>query len=333
MRRPTPFLLALLLALAAACSGSSNATDDAAPTSGGTEEGWSFTDDHGTTIDLDATPEVVVAEVSMAGALWDLGYEVDATFGQRELPDGTTDPLGLADPEAFPSLGDVYGEVNLEELQRLQPDLIVTGSYEEGAYWGIDDEIVDDVEKIAPIAAITIPDKTLPEMAGRVAELGEALGVDLDDPQVTAAKAAYEEAEAALRDALAAKPDLTFMAASGTPETLYIAVPSGYADLETYQELGMQLVEPDTDEQYWEDLSWENADTYSADVILGDSRGGSVEQILEQIPAAARELLGATPERLARWEVTLAPGYANLARILDDLRAVVEAADPTWDGQ
>ena len=88
------------------------------------------------------------------------------------------------------------------------------------------------------------------------------------------------------------------------------------------------FVEPDTDEQYWETLSWEQIDRYTADVLLADSRGGSVDQIVEQIPEAARSIPPIEADQVARWEVTLSPGYANLARILDDLTEVVEASDP-----
>lgn len=324
--RLLPVLLALTV-LVAACSGSSGAED---ATAGDTAEGpaWTFTDDFDVTHELDAMPETIVAEVSIAGALWDLGYEVDATFGQRELPDGTTDPMGLADPEAIDSLGEEYGKVNVEQLRRLQPDLIVVPSYLEGEYWGIDEELVDAVERAAPVVSITIPGRDMVEMADRVAELAETLGVDLQSDQVVAAKDAYATAEADLRAALEAKPGLTFMAASGTVDQLYIAVPSGYADLLTYQRLGMDIVDPDTDEEFWQTLSWEEIDTYEADVLLGDSRGGSVDQIVEQIPEGARDLPAIESGQLARWEVTYSPGYANLARILTDLTAVVETSDP-----
>jgi iron complex transport system substrate-binding protein len=330
----------LVIALgAAACSGSSNADDEATDdteASAATDEGaettapdgpWSFTDDFDVTHELDEAPEVIVAEVSIAGALWDLGIQVDATFGQRELPDGTTDPMGLADPEAMESLGDVYGEVNTEQLQLLDPDVIVVPSYEEGEYWGVNEDLVDEVERIAPVVSITIPGKDLRAMADRVLDLAETLGVDPESDQVVEAVDTYETAEADLRAAFEAKPGLTFMAASGTVDQLYIAVPSGYADLLTYQALGMDIVEPDTDEQYWQTLSWEEIDTYEADVLLGDSRGGTVDQILEQIPDGARDIPAIQADQLARWEVMLSPGYANLARILDDLTAVVEAAD------
>ncbi|QYG93764.1 ABC transporter substrate-binding protein [Iamia sp. SCSIO 61187] len=332
-------LLALLLVtgLAVACSGSSNADDEATDADATEEAGsgttaadgpWTFTDDFDVTHELDEVPETIVAEVSMAGALWDLGIEVDATFGQRELPDGTTDPLGLADPDAMESLGDVYGEVNTERLQLLDPDIIVVPSYEEGQYWGVNEDLVDDVERAGPVVAITIPGKDMRAMADRVLDLAVTLGVDPEGAQATEAIEAYETAEADLRAALEAKPGLTFMAASGTVDQLYVAVPSGYSDLLTYQELGMEIVEPDTDEQYWETLSWEQIDTYTADVLLADSRVGSVDQIVEQIPEAARSIPPIEADQVARWEVTLAPGYANLARILTDLTEVVEAADP-----
>ncbi len=341
---PRPRLLPALLlatALVAGCSGSSNsddeATDDtdttteAAPGAADVEEpegGWTFTDDFDVTHELDEVPDTIVAEVGMAGALWDLGIQVDATFNMRELPDGTTDPLGLADPDAMESLGEVYGEINVEQLQILDPDIIVVPSYEEGEYWGVKEDLVDDVERIAPVVSITIPGRTMRQMADRVLDLAVTLGVDPEGEQVTTAIADYEAAEEELRAAFEAKPGLTFMAASGTVEQLYIAVPSGYADLLTYQELGMDIVEPDTDEQYWETLSWEQIDKYEADVLLGDSRGGSVEQIVEAIPEAARDIPSIESGQLARWEVMYSPGYVNLARILSDLTEVVEASDP-----
>jgi iron complex transport system substrate-binding protein len=338
-RRPlAAAVLALVLLAGAACSGSSNADDDA--TAWGAAPGpgldsttlpegpWSFTDDFGETIELDEAPDVVVAEVSMAGALWDFGIQVDATFGQRELPDGTTDPMGLADPDAMESLGDVYGEVNVEQLRLMEPDVIVTGSFEEGIYWGIEDDLVSQVQDTAPIIALQAGGRPLDETAGRVGDLAEALGADLDGPQVTEARESYDTAAADLTAALEAKPGLTFVAMSGTPDQLYVAVPSGYTDLTTYQELGMDIVEPDTDEEYWETLSWEQADTYPADVILADSRGGSVDQILEVIPEGVQDMAPISAGQLARWEVMLAPGWANLARVLTDLTEVVEGADP-----
>lgn len=335
--RLVPFVLALTVVLAA-CSGSSNADDDAgsdeAPVndadSGTTapEGPWTFTDDFDVTHQLDEAPDVIVAEVSVAGALWDLGIQVDATFGQRQLPDGTTDPFGLADPDAIESIGEEYGDVNVERLRLLQPDIIVVPSYLDNQYWGIDEDIVGQVEDTAPVVAITIPDKNLEEMADRVLDLAETLGVDPESEAVTEVQQQFHDAQDGLEAALADKPGLTFMAASGSVDQLYIAVPSGYADLLSYQELGMEIVEPDTDEQYWETLSWEQIDRYEADVILADSRAGTPEQALEQIPEGARDVPAIQAGQLARWEVLLSPGYANLARILNDLTEVVESADP-----
>ncbi len=334
MRARLMSALVVAALLLGACSGSSKGGDEPAADidadrTESVEGPWSFTDDFDVTHELDEAPDVIVAEVSMAGALWDLGIEVDATFGQRELPDGTTDPLGLADPDAMESLGDEYGKVNLERLRLLEPDIIVTGSFNEGEYWGIEADIIDDVAAAAPIVALYSGGRPLEETAGRVADLAESLGADMDGEQVTAAIEAFETATADLEAALADKPGLTFMFASGTVDQLYVAVPSGYADLSTYQSLGMDIVEPDTDEQYWETLSWEELDRYQADVLMGDSRGGTVEQMAEIIPDGAEEGVAAIEAgQVGRWEVVLAPGYANLARVMSDLTEVVANADP-----
>jgi len=162
------------------------------------------------------------------------------------------------------------------------------------------------------------------------ATLTEGIKVAILDaiPEVTEVIDDFERAENDLREALEDEPGLTFIAMSGSPDLMYVAVPSGYADLITFQDLGMDIVVPDTDDEFWHELSWEEADTYEADVILADARGGSVEQILDFIPDSLHSLPAIEAGQLARWEVVLAPGYANLARVLDDLTAVVEDADP-----
>ena len=90
MRRPLQAALtAVALLLATACSGGS--TD-------GSEEGWSFTDDMGTKISLDAVPERIVAYKGVAAALADMGLgdRVVGVFGEPTNPDPD---LGLQSPE------------------------------------------------------------------------------------------------------------------------------------------------------------------------------------------------------------------------------------------
>lgn len=336
---PRPALagvLLLLMALVAACGGSS---EDAGSTDGGggkdggatTTEGgpWTFTDDIGVTVTLDEAPTTLVTETMVAGGLYEQGVDVAGTFGPLTRSDGTpASEVGLADPEEFTSVGGTtYGEINLEQLAALQPDLIVAPVFEEGTYWGIDDADIEKVRAIAPIVGIKVGNQRIDKILESMTALGTALGADPDSESVTAHKADFDASSERLSDALAASPDLSVVAASGTAENMYVAVPSGYPDLSYYQSLGMKIVDPDTDEEFWQTLSWEEADRYPADLILGDARGGATaEAIISAMPESARNLPAIEADQLVPWVLTPALGYGAVAVVLDDLTAAVAAA-------
>ena len=325
----------LALFAAVACSSDEDTASDSGSSDGGSgsdgtaaESGeWSFTDDFGNTVTLDEQPTTIVAESTMAGGLWELGVDAVATFGPMTNSDGKKESsIGMADPADFESLGQEYGEINLEQLAALQPDLIVVPSFEEGTYWGIEGALVEQVEKIAPIVAIEVSKHSITEVLGRVGDLGQALGADLDTGEAADAIAEFDTSSEQLKAAIAANPGLTVSAASGSADTMYVAVPSGYPDLSYFQSLGLDIVDPDTDEQFWEVLSWEEADKYPVDVILADSRGGSVEQIVASMPTNAQQLPAVVNDQLGLWEVPFAYGYRNFARIMDNLTAIVQNA-------
>lgn len=64
------------------------------------------------------------------------------------------------------------------------------------------------------------------------------------------------------------------MAVFGAEDGLNVAqpVPREFQDLPEFTEWGLDVVDPKSDDQYWELLRWEEADTYAADIILVDSR-------------------------------------------------------------
>ncbi len=325
--------LLLLMALLAACGGSSDAAgpaDDAGDGSTTTEAGpWTFTDDIGVTVTLDEAPTTLVTETMVAGGLYEQGIDVAGTFGPLTRSDGTTaSEVGLADPDSFTSVGGTtYGEINLEQLAALQPDLIVAPVFEEGTYWGIDEADTEKVRAIAPIVGIKVGEQRFDKILESMTELGAALGADPESEEVRSHKADFDASSAALRDALAAKPDLSVVAASGTPENMYVAVPGGYPDLSYYETLGMEIVQPDTDEDYWQTLSWEEADRYPADLILGDARGGATaEAIVAAMPESARNLPAIQADQLVPWVLTPALGYGAFSVVIDDLTAAVSAA-------
>lgn len=105
------------------------------------------------------------------------------------------------------------------------------------------------------------------------------------------------------------------------------ASPAGFPDLNHYAELGLDLVEPTEHPEargYWRALSWEHVDTYHADMIMADVRGGSV---LDQIPPPGRQLPAVQADQVVAWTASSALGYGNAAAGLDALADAVSSAD------
>jgi iron complex transport system substrate-binding protein len=337
---PTLALVTCLAVGAVACGGTSDDSADEEPTddaSGGDAAGgetatgeWTFTDDRGETVTLDAPPERIAAQSTIAGGLWEYGITVDGVFGPLRYADGTPDPsVGLADPDDFTSVGEVDSQINLEALAAVRPDVIVAPMWSEDTFWGIADDDVDAVEAIAPVIGILVGDRSMEEPLDRLGDLAATFG---DDTAVAVddARSEFDAAGAALSDALDAKPDLTVLATSGTLSELFVAWPGGFPDLAYYASLGMQIVEPTEHPEaggYWQSLSWEQVDTYEADLILVDVRSGSLDTLLEQMPGSGQSLPAVQADQMVAWPLATALGYGNAAAVLSDLTETVESAD------
>jgi len=271
-----------------------------------------------------------VAQSTVAGGLWEYGVEVAGVFGPLRYADGTPDPsIGLADPDELESLGEIDSEINIEALAALQPDIIVTPMWGADEYWGIASDDVATLEQIAPIVGIRVDDRPMEDPLASVGELAASFGGDRADA-VEAARTEFEAASEDFADAVAAKPGLTVLAASGTVDELYVAYPPGFPDLNYYAELGLDLVEPTEHPEaggYWQALSWEQVDTYQADMIMADVRGGSVDFLLDQMPPLGRQLPAVQADQMVAWTASSALGYGNAAAVLDALADAVTSAD------
>jgi iron complex transport system substrate-binding protein len=191
-------------ALLAGCGGAS--------TSGGDGDGWTFTDDLGVTVRLDEAPKRIVAQVSAAATLWDYGVRPVGVFGPQRRADGTRESvIGDVDLDMVKSVGgEEFGQFNVEALAALKPDLIVTVTYEpslEAArydpYWYVPAESQDEIQAVAPIVAIGITGDPLDKTLARFSELAEALGADLDEPEIAAEKDRFDASSKALTTAAA----------------------------------------------------------------------------------------------------------------------------------
>ncbi|MGH8933133.1 MAG: hypothetical protein ACRDZO_21520 [Egibacteraceae bacterium] len=197
------------------------------------QAGWRFTDDRGQTVSLDARPERVVAFSGAAGALWDFGVRsLVGVWGPQRGPDGNPDTeIGSLDLDAVESIGEEFGDFNLEKLAGLRPDLIVTTIYLPGDLRYVPPELVSQVERVAPVVGINLQGVPLPETIERFGELAEAVGADLGAAEVVRAREAFEAAAEALRQAAAGKPGLDVLVVALFPEAFYVTEPSDAWDL------------------------------------------------------------------------------------------------------
>lgn len=294
---------------------------------------WRFTDDRGDTVELPARPEVIVAQVTAASALWDYGVRPVAIFGPQRRDDGSPDPmLGAIDTGAVASLGAAWGEFDLEALIALAPDLLVApwyGEYrgEPEPLWYVPAEIDPTVEEVVPTLGILAQDVPITTTIDRFAELAAALGSDLASPDNAAAKERYDRAIADLEDAIAGNPGLRVLAMSPKADVFHVAHPAAAGDLTFLADLGLDIVAPDSDpEDFWQELTWEDADAYPADLILRDVRWQALPVAeLEKIPTWAT-MPAVKAGQVTPWQLELPYSYAGYAPVLEDLAEAIRSA-------
>jgi iron complex transport system substrate-binding protein len=314
------------MALLAACGQNGGEADASASASTGP---WSFTDDRHVTVDLDAMPERIIAQEDSAAALWGFGIRPIAVYGNAPLADNPQfEGLDITGVE---SVGTEFGELNIEKIAALQPDLIVTSLWpSEGPAGGGFKNSAQEatVGQIAPIVTIQV-DVPYSKMISRYQDLAEALGADMEAPDVVAAIDRFETSFAAFTEAVTENPGLTVLAVSPSVDQLYVGVPGEFSDLQDYWNSGLDLVVPDAPDLFgtWQTLSWEQVDTYEADVVLYDARAGlpTPEQLQQKVPTW--KLMPAVESgQIAPWYVGTAYDMTFFTDNLEALTAVIEGS-------
>jgi iron complex transport system substrate-binding protein len=235
-RRTLVALGAAALLGVSACGGTASpsaSSPGAQPSSQAASQGpWTWTDDRGKNISLPQRPQRVVAQSAAAAALWDFGVRPVGVFGPHKLKDGGRDPeVGEVDITKVESIGNVWGEFNVEKYASLQPDLLVSGMYQKDVLWYVPEQSLATVDQIAPTAGVQLSGKPLVRIIEQYGRLAAALGADLNAAPVAEAKKRFEDAGAALKALAAAKPGLSVMIVTGTPESLYVAYLPDHPDI------------------------------------------------------------------------------------------------------
>lgn len=300
---------------------------DATPGAAGA---WTFTDDAGKTVSLPAMPRTVVADLNAASALWDFGVRPVAVSGWTIASDAAWGEVDRDTPVINLDAG--APDPDLEALLEIKPDLFVT------VVWGDEDELgpyawsftepqsYDRVNAIVPvigIAATGLADRNME----RFAELSGLLGANLENPELLAAQAAYEERVAQFTAQVQAHPDLTALFAHVDGSGFSVANPEDWADLSWFRELGLNIIEPDIEAgTFWEFLSAEQAGMYQPDILFVSQRDEAftLEDIL------AHPLYGMLPAvkagQIGPWNQDMIQSYQGLEAALSSMLGTLENA-------
>lgn len=320
------------LALGALISACGGGDGGAGGSSGG--GAWTFTDDRGTKIQLDGRPQRVVGYVGTAAALYDFGVDEQlvGVFGPTKLADGRPDPqAGDLPVDRLEIIGNAYGEFNIEKYAALRPQLLVDNMFLPGELFYVPAESKDKIFALAKSAAISAGAVPLPKPIQRTADLAAALGADLTSAKVTAAKARFDKAVEAVRAAAKAKRGLKVLAASASPDLFYASSPAKNTDLIYFKELGVDLIVPEkvSRQGYFEELSWENAGKYRADVIMLDSRTQALQPKDLGSKPSWKDLPAVKAGQVIPWQPEPRFSYAGCAPILEALAASLQSAKKT----
>lgn len=325
--RPAVRLLAagLAAALALSACGSSDSGDGAGA------EAWSFTDGSGETITLDAVPERIIASDAEAVGL--LSYGIKPVGIYLSAPLETLPQLKDVDLTGIEIIGETWGQMDAEKAAALKPDLIVADYWTaQKTHQGFGEGVDEESNKVAELAPVIGAEQegSLEDVVQWYEDFAASLGKDTE----TDGKKRFEAAKADFISAVEAKPGLTALAVSPAQEMLYVAEPDLSTSLYDFREWGLDVVKPknpNKDHLYWEYLSWENADTYQADLLLLDDR------VLAAQPNAVDELGGQFPtwnsiKAAKEKAVTAWPGFwihswDQYAEQVENLTAAIEKAD------
>lgn len=290
-------------------------------------EPWTYTDGSGQTVTLDAAPQRIIASQDAAAGLIPLGIRPVGIYADGPIADAKA--LQGLDLTGIEIIGQAWGEVDIEKAAALNPDLVLAEWWDRNATWSGGDDVVAQLTQLAPITGVSAGDSIL-AMIEDYETLATSLGADLAQPAIAAEKTSFETAQAAFKAAIAAKPGLKVLAVYAGDDALYVADPAGAAELLDMQSWGLDLVEPEgvdaAGNNYFETVSWENADKYPADLILVDNRSPATMKTALAQPTWTLNP-GAKAGQVAEWPAFWLRNYTHYAAALSELTAAITAAD------
>lgn len=290
-------------------------------------ESWTYTGGDGETIALDAAPTRIIAHQDAAAGLIPLGIRPVGIYADSAVE--AAKALEGLDLTGIEIIGTAWSEVDIEKAAALDPDLIIAEWWDRSSAWSGGEKIETALAPLAPFTGVAASDSIV-GMIEDYEELAASLGADLSEPSIADSKAAFEAARTDFEAATAAKPGLKAVAVYAGADSIYFADPAGAAELLDLRNWGLDLISPAgvdaTGNNYFETVSWENADKYPADLILVDNRSASTMETALAQPTWTLNP-GAAAGQVTDWPAYWLRNYGAYAGELAKLTAAVNAAD------
>jgi iron complex transport system substrate-binding protein len=285
--------------------------------------GWTFVDDRKHRVSLRKRPTRIVAYQSAAAALADWGIKPVGVFGSYPREDPT---LARFRWDKVEVVGSVYGEIDLDRLQSLRADLIVSRWYPpppNSPLFGFKDLAQQNtIGAQVPIVGIN-GHVIATRQIDRFGDLARALGANTKSDTIAHARANFVRAEQNLSQVARSKSSLRIIAVSGDQSVMYVAKVVDDSDLAFYAERGIPLVSARTSAQYWDRFPWKQAAKYAADGILFDARPSALPLADAKAIRTFAELPAARAHQIGAWHGDPPPSYQAYTRAMNDLAATV----------
>jgi iron complex transport system substrate-binding protein len=318
--------------LALLSGASVRAQESATPASPVSE--WIYTDVFGNTVSLPERPVRIAANLVTAAALWDLGIQPVAVFDSTAsgYPEGDHIAWGNIDATTVTNVGDAEGNIKPEALLAVDPDIILTLTFDRSNpedVTGVMPDLADAIRQIAPVLVVTDMESTDIQLQ-RLVDLAASLGADLDATSIAEARTAYEAKIAEFEEVAAEKREITCLFASVDLEALYIGGPDGVAELTFLKNLGLQFANADSPAagEFWETLSPEQALLYPSDILYGDIYSGlkTIEDI-ESVDVYVR-MPAVAAGQVGLWKRDFPVSYAGITEFLETILSTLRIAEP-----
>ncbi|MET9361012.1 ABC transporter substrate-binding protein [Streptomyces sp. NPDC006632] len=281
---------------------------------------WRFSDDRGQVSTAAAPPSRVVAYIQAGATLEDLGVRPVAVFGSfHDGPEPDPAKRGALPPGEVGYLG-AGGDLDVDALLAVAPDLVVAVSYGGGQVYGLDPETAKHLEERVPVVVVEVGQAhTLARTRGRFAALARALGAPERDA------AAVSAAEARLRTAAGRTPRPRVLALSPAgPDQVHLARPQAWPELRELAGHGVHVIEPgEGPGASWFTTRCTTAVELRPDIVLMDIRSNAAPLETLRTDAAWRALEEGA--RLLAWNPEAPCGATAHAAFFAQVAAALDA--------